>query len=142
MRGIKRRVAKLEASETEREKKEQQDAEAQQKRDRQNALILAGLPILLGIFLFIFNRPYFMQFFNPENRPCGLPLLGGVILLAMATYPALLRSFSIMRSRRRTLGLLLVALVMLVLIMPAIILMLLSPAALLLMSSPLGELFK
>jgi len=29
----------------------------------------------LLVLLYLVNREYFMQFFNPETRSCGIPLL-------------------------------------------------------------------
>ena len=133
---LRQRVAELEAIETEREEKEQQDLEARRKRDKNNALVLAGFPILLGLIIFILNRPYFMQFFHPETRACGLPILGVAILLAAAAYPSLRRSFSVIESGRQSLGLLFAVLVFTFLILPAILMLFLGPAAMLLMSSP------
>ena len=33
------------------------------------------MPIALVLLLYLVNRPYIMQFFNPETRTCGIPLL-------------------------------------------------------------------
>ena len=134
---LRQRVAELEAIETEREEKEQWDLESRRKRDKNNALVLAGLPIFLGIILFIINRPYIMQFFNPATRTCGLSLLVTTIVLAAAAYPALRGSFSVIESGRQSLGLLRAILVIAFLILPAILILLLGPAAMLLLSSPL-----
>ncbi|MHA2428471.1 MAG: hypothetical protein ACXADB_10645 [Candidatus Hermodarchaeia archaeon] len=138
---LRQRVAELEAIETEREENEQLDLESRRKRDRNNALVLAGLPIFLGFIIFILNRPYFMQFFNPATRTCGLPILGTALVLAAAAYPALRGSFSVIESGRQSSGLLLVVLVLVFMIFPAILMLLLGPAAVLLIASPLGELF-
>jgi tight adherence protein B len=37
--------------------------------------VISALPIALMALLWLVNRPYFMQFFNPETRSCGIPLL-------------------------------------------------------------------
>ena len=37
-------------------------------------ILVAAVIVLLGL-LYMINRPYFMQFFNPETRTCGIPLL-------------------------------------------------------------------
>jgi tight adherence protein B len=37
--------------------------------------VIASLPILLVLLLFLLNREYIMQFFNPETRSCGIPIL-------------------------------------------------------------------
>ncbi|MCH7586956.1 MAG: type II secretion system F family protein [Chloroflexi bacterium] len=42
---------------------------------RATAWVISGLPIALMLLLFIINREYMMQFFNPETRNCGIPLL-------------------------------------------------------------------
>ncbi|NIM92094.1 MAG: hypothetical protein GTO18_00045 [Anaerolineales bacterium] len=139
---LRQRVAELEAIETEREEKEQLDLESRRKRDKNNALVLSGLPIFLGFIIFILNRPYFMQFFNPATRTCGLPIIGVAILLAVAAYPSLRKSFSIIESGRQSLGLLFAVLVLAFMILPAILMLLLGPAAMLLLTSPLGEMMK
>lgn len=45
---------------------------------------LAMMPILISLALFALNRPYMMQFFNPETRLIGIPMLivGGLMILA------------------------------------------------------------
>ena len=45
---------------------------------------LALMPILISLALFALNRPYMMQFFNPETRLIGIPMLivGGLMILA------------------------------------------------------------
>lgn len=42
---------------------------------RATAWVISALPIVLMALLFLVNRPYLMQFFNPETRACGIPLL-------------------------------------------------------------------
>ena len=44
---------------------------------------LSLLPVILSLILFAVNRPYMMQFFNPETRTCGIPMLicGGIMIL-------------------------------------------------------------
>ena len=42
---------------------------------RATAWVIASLPILLVLLLFLLNREYIMQFFNPETRSCGIPIL-------------------------------------------------------------------
>ena len=49
---------------------------------RATAWVISGLPLALMAILFIVNKPYMMEFFNPDTRNCGLPLLclgGGMI---------------------------------------------------------------
>ncbi len=45
---------------------------------------LAMMPILISLALFALNRPYMMQFFNPETRLIGIPMLivGALMILA------------------------------------------------------------
>jgi len=45
---------------------------------------LAMMPLLIAGALFLLNRPYMMQFFNPETRLIGIPMLvvGGLMILA------------------------------------------------------------
>ncbi len=42
---------------------------------RATAWVISSLPIALVLLLFLLNRPYVMQFVNPETRGCGIPLL-------------------------------------------------------------------
>lgn len=42
---------------------------------RATAWVISALPIALMALLYLVNRPYFMQFFNPETRTCGVPML-------------------------------------------------------------------
>jgi tight adherence protein B len=42
---------------------------------RATAWVISMLPIALVLLLYLVNRPYIMQFFNPETRNCGIPLL-------------------------------------------------------------------
>lgn len=39
------------------------------------AWVISLLPVILVLLLFVVNRAYVMQFFNPETRGCGIPLL-------------------------------------------------------------------
>jgi tight adherence protein B len=42
---------------------------------RATAWVISALPIVLTLLLYLVNRPYIMQFFNPETRNCGIPIL-------------------------------------------------------------------
>lgn len=42
---------------------------------RATAWVISMLPIALTGILFLVNRPYIMQFVNPETRACGIPML-------------------------------------------------------------------
>jgi len=42
---------------------------------RATAWVISMLPLALLALLYLVNREYFMQFFNPETRSCGIPLL-------------------------------------------------------------------
>lgn len=42
---------------------------------RATAWVISALPIVLVLLLFLINRPYIMQFFNPETRNCGIPII-------------------------------------------------------------------
>jgi tight adherence protein B len=42
---------------------------------RATAWVISMLPLALLVLLYLVNRDYFMQFFNPETRSCGIPLL-------------------------------------------------------------------
>jgi tight adherence protein B len=50
---------------------------------RYTAWAISLMPVGLVLLLFLINRPYVMQFFNPETRACGLPLLilAGVMII-------------------------------------------------------------
>ncbi|HLE04625.1 MAG TPA: type II secretion system F family protein [Anaerolineales bacterium] len=48
---------------------------------RATAWVISALPIALMGLLFLVNRPYFMQFFNPETRNCGIPLVCLALLM-------------------------------------------------------------
>jgi tight adherence protein B len=47
---------------------------------------LAMMPILISFALFALNKPYMMQFFNPETRLIGIPMLAVGALMIMAGY--------------------------------------------------------
>jgi tight adherence protein B len=49
---------------------------------RATAWVISLLPIALVVLLYLVNRPYIMQFFNPETRSCGIPmlLLAGIMI--------------------------------------------------------------
>jgi len=135
---LRERVTELEEIESERERVELEKVESQRKRNRSIALILAVLPVFLGMVIFMINSSYFMHFFNRESRSCGLPLLLTTIVLALAAYPALRKSFSVIESGAQSAGLLLTALVIIFLIFPAILILVLGPAAMLILSSSTG----
>ncbi|OGO19823.1 MAG: hypothetical protein A2Z14_06235 [Chloroflexi bacterium RBG_16_48_8] len=50
---------------------------------RATAWVISALPIVLVLLLFLINRPYIMQFFNPETRGCGIPIivLAGIMVI-------------------------------------------------------------
>jgi len=44
--------------------------------------VISGLPIALGLFLFLVNRDYMMQFFTPaRNLPCGVTMIVVIFLM-------------------------------------------------------------
>lgn len=47
---------------------------------------LAMIPIILSFILWIINRPYMMQFFNPETRLIGISMLSVGALMVIAGY--------------------------------------------------------
>jgi tight adherence protein B len=51
---------------------------------RATAWVISALPIALVALLFLVNRPYVMQFFNPETRTCGIPMvtLAGLMIVS------------------------------------------------------------
>ncbi len=42
---------------------------------RATAWVISALPIVLVLLLFVLNKDYIMQFFNPETRNCGIPIM-------------------------------------------------------------------
>jgi tight adherence protein B len=42
---------------------------------RATAWVISALPISLMVLLYLVNRDYFMQFFNPDTRTCGIIML-------------------------------------------------------------------
>ena len=42
---------------------------------RATAWVISAMPIALVLLLYLVNRPYIMQFFNPETARCGIPML-------------------------------------------------------------------
>lgn len=55
---------------------------------RATAWVISALPIALTLLLFIVNREYIMEFFNPETRACGYPLLGLAGLMIVSGFIA------------------------------------------------------
>ncbi len=54
---------------------------------RATAWVISALPVTLMLLLYLVNRPYFMQFFNPETRNCGIPMIsiaGLMVVLGFA----------------------------------------------------------
>ncbi len=47
---------------------------------------LSMLPVILIMILYVLNRDYMMEFFKPENLPCGYIALGTGALMIMAGY--------------------------------------------------------
>jgi Flp pilus assembly protein TadB len=46
--------------------------------------VISLLPVALVGILFLVNRQYVMQFFNPATRSCGIPMLviAGLMIIA------------------------------------------------------------
>jgi len=53
---------------------------------RATAWVISLLPVALTGILFLVNRPYIMQFFNPETRTCGIPMLMGAALMVVTGF--------------------------------------------------------
>ncbi len=51
---------------------------------RITAWVISLLPVALVAILFLVNRQYIMQFFTPENRACGIPMIvvAGLMILS------------------------------------------------------------
>jgi tight adherence protein B len=49
---------------------------------RATAWVISALPLVLVGLLFVLNKEYIMQFFNPETRSCGIPIivLAGIMI--------------------------------------------------------------
>ncbi len=52
---------------------------------------LAMIPVILSLALWILNRPYMMEFFNPETRIIGIPMLIIGALMVVAGYYVMTR---------------------------------------------------
>ncbi|HSB89190.1 MAG TPA: type II secretion system F family protein [Anaerolineales bacterium] len=55
---------------------------------RATAWVISLLPVVLVLLLFLLNRPYIMQFFNPETRTCGIPLLSLATIMVLSGFYA------------------------------------------------------
>jgi len=53
---------------------------------RATAWVISALPIALMLLLFLVNRPYIMQFFDPATRNCGIPLLMVAFIMVAAGF--------------------------------------------------------
>jgi tight adherence protein B len=53
---------------------------------RATAWVISALPIALVGLLFLVNRPYVMQFFNPETRTCGIPMVTLAALMIISGF--------------------------------------------------------
>jgi len=51
---------------------------------RATAWVISLMPVALVGTLFLINRPYIMQFFNPGTRGCGIPMLIIVVIMVTA----------------------------------------------------------
>jgi tight adherence protein B len=62
---------------------------------RATAWVISALPIALTVLLFLVNREYIMEFFNPATRTCGYPLLGLAGLMIVTGFIAVQKIVSI-----------------------------------------------
>lgn len=53
---------------------------------RATAWVISLLPVVLVLLLFLLNRPYIMQFFNPETRNCGVPLISLAAIMVLSGF--------------------------------------------------------
>lgn len=53
---------------------------------RATAWVISLLPVVLMALLFLVNRPYLMEFFNPETRACGIPMLVVAALMILSGF--------------------------------------------------------
>ena len=51
---------------------------------RATAWVISIMPVALVGILFLINRPYVMQFFNPQTRGCGIPMLVVVFIMVIS----------------------------------------------------------
>ncbi len=109
------------------------------KRQRRLALILAGLPLELGLILFIFNPPYVGAMFR---ETCGLAMIAAILICVGIAYPLLLGSFTVSsgaepqgRPTRKAIGYSLTAGILVFCIFPAVGLVVLGPAILVMIAS-------
>ncbi len=50
---------------------------------RATAWVISAMPVALTALLFLINRDYIMQFFNPETRTCGIPIISLAALMVI-----------------------------------------------------------
>jgi tight adherence protein B len=53
------------------------------------------MPIFITLILYAINRPYMMQFFDPETRLVGIPMLIVAVLMILSGYYVMTRIASI-----------------------------------------------
>ena len=53
---------------------------------RATAWVISLLPVVLVLLLFLLNRDYIMQFFNPETRGCGIPLVALASIMVLSGF--------------------------------------------------------
>ncbi len=53
---------------------------------RATAWVISLLPVVLVLLLFLLNREYIMQFFNPETRGCGIPLISLAAIMVLSGF--------------------------------------------------------
>jgi Flp pilus assembly protein TadB len=49
------------------------------------------MPLIITLILYAINRPYMMQFVNPETRLVGIPMLVIAVLMIIAGYYVMTR---------------------------------------------------
>jgi tight adherence protein B len=55
---------------------------------RATAWVIAALPIILVLLLFLLNREYVMTFFDPDTRSCGIPIIVTAGLMVISGFIA------------------------------------------------------
>jgi tight adherence protein B len=55
---------------------------------RATAWVIAALPIVLVLLLFLLNREYVMTFFDPDTRSCGIPIIVTAGLMVISGFIA------------------------------------------------------
>jgi len=110
--------------------------ETRKRREARIALALAAVPLMCIVSLLIISPSYIASWFlDSQTLPISLSVMGLILLLTVAAYPAFLGSLHVISSGRTVLGIVLLVLALILLVFPAVLLIILTPAALQIMRS-------